>query len=836
MGNISFKHIVPHLLAICAFILVSVCFFYPQIQGNKLLQSDIVSYQSAAHEVKQFEQETGETALWTNSLFGGMPTYQIRIGKGGNKMLLLERISQLFITRPIGYFIGAMIGFYILFLVLRVEPWLAVIGAIGFALSTNNLVLFEAGHTSKLRSLFVVAPMIAGVVLAYRNKLLLGGVLFTAAIAVNLFVNHFQITYYVLILLGIYGLFVLRDAIKEKKMKAFWQATAVLAIGALLAVGSSASKILTTMEYADDTMRGKPILENNTASAGSSSETDGLAWDYAMNWSNGVEDVLATVVPRAAGGSGSEATGTGSNVYMELSKRGVRLPDSFSEPLYHGSLPFTSGPAYFGALLVFLFFLGALIVPGRLKWWLVASVVITVLMSMGKHAAWFNQILFDYLPLFNKFRAPSSILTVTALFIPILAVLGIKEWLADNVSSDQKRKALFISGGVMAGLCLFIAFAGSSLFDMSSAGDARYASMGFDIDALEADRAKYLRADALRSLIFVILGCAGLWFSAKGKLKHTWLIAGIGLLTLIDLWGVDRRYIDADDFVTPAQYDAMFEMEEVDRVILRDESLHYRVHDVTVDPWNSASRAYYHKLIGGYHPAKLQRYQDMIDYYLSQGHQPTLNMLNARYFIVPGQDGTPQVQRNSQAFGNAWFIEDIHIVETADEEIEALANLDPRADAVIHRDFAHLVEGFDPVKFGSITLTDYQPHRLKYTADAQGDQLAVFSEVWFGPDKGWQAYLDGQPVEHFRANYVLRAMNVPNGKHEIEFVFDPATYRTGNTLSLIFSLLIILGLIGTLGYLLKKQSDLVPAVDSNTGKSSMKPKTTSKKRKPRKSS
>ncbi|MDX1478944.1 MAG: YfhO family protein [Saprospiraceae bacterium] len=798
------KQIVPHAVALITFLILSCLYFYPQIEGKTLSQTDINSYKGMAQEVIKYEEETGETSLWTNSIFSGMPTYQIRSGKGANQVKIAEKMSHLFFSRPIGFFIGAMVGVYILLLVLGVSPWIAMIGAVGFALSTNNIVLFEAGHTSKLRAIFWVAPAIAGTILTFRRKYVIGGALFALAMAVNLYVNHFQMTYYLLLLLGIYGLFVLRDAVKTREYKPFFIAVAVLIGGVLLAVGSSASKILTTMELAEDTMRGKPILESNEASAASSSETDGLAWDYAMSWSNGVPDVLAMLVPRAAGGSGAEPTGEKSELYQDFQRRGVRLGGEFAEPLYWGDLPFTSGPAYMGALLMFLFILGAILVPGRLKWWIVTCVLLTVAMSMGKHLAVLNQLLFDYLPLYNKFRAPSSILTITAVFIPILAALGISRFFSDQVARPEKRKALLWALGTTGGMCLLLAAIGPSLFSLEGASDASYANAGYNVDAIVADRAKFLRADALRSLLLIVLGAAALFAHMKGSLRALWVTVAIGLLVVIDLWGIGRRYISPDDFVSQSLNEQVFALRDVDREILRDEDLHYRVHDLTVDPWNNSIRSYHHRTVGGYNAAKLQRYQDLIDYYLSRGTPHVLNMLNTKYFIVPGDTG-PRVQRNFQAYGNAWFVEGIRIVQTADEEIAALENLDPQADAIVHKDFEHLVAGFDPVKNGTIELIEYKPNKLTYRSNTQSDQLAVFSEIWYGPDKGWQAYIDGQPVEHLRANYVLRALNVPAGEHTIVFEFDPKTHRLGETLSLIFSLLILLGFAAALWYTWKNR-------------------------------
>jgi len=780
----------PHLVAVAIFIAVSCIYFLPQFSGKQIPQSDLIQFEGMSHEAIQYRDDTGKQTLWTNSMFSGMPTYQITAWPDGNKISWVENALNVFIPRPAGYFIFAQIAFYLMLVLLGVNRWVAIPMAIAFGFTTNNIMLFEAGHTSKLRTLFSTPLVIAGMILALRNKYVMGGILFTVGLALNIFTNHPQITYYLLLCVGILAVIEGVRAFQAKALAAFGKAVLAMLIGAILAFAASSYMLISTLEYSHETMRGKPTLTPTTEVPTSSSQTNGLAWDYAMQWSNGVEDVLATAIPRAAGGSSSETTPDDSEWNIMLKQRGVRPQDA---PLYWGALPFTSGPSYFGVIVFFLFILGLFIVRSHLKWWLAGVVALTMLLSMGKHFAVLNQLVFDYLPLYNKFRAPSSILTITAMLVPILSALALSEFFKSDVRSRLVRKGLIWSYAGVGGVLLLLAFAGSGLFDFTNAGDARYAQAGI-MDALIATRKALFRADAFRSFALVTVAAAILWSVHKQWLKKVWAAALlVGIAMLIDLWGVDRRYIAPDDFVPKRQVENVFTPDAADKEIMQDKSLHYRVHDLTADPFNNSKRAYFHHMIGGYHAAKLQRYQDIIDRYLSKNDQVILNMLNAKYFILPDEDGNPVVQPNPRALGNAWFVEEIRMADSADEEIEKLANFDPAADAIVHREFEHLVKGFDPIKGGTIELTEYAPDRLKYVANCKGDQLAIFSEVWYGPDKGWHAYIDGQPAELFRADYILRALNVPNGQHEIEMVFRPAKYYTLKTVSTIVSLLLICG-------------------------------------------
>ncbi|MCO6478728.1 MAG: YfhO family protein [Phaeodactylibacter sp.] len=788
---------IPHLIAIAIFLVACAAYFSPQLQGKVPQQSDIIQYRGMAQEAKEFYERTGEQTLWTNSMFGGMPTYQINTVSAGNNLKVLDSISSLFINAPIGRFFAAMLGFYILMVVLGANQWLAVIGGIAFGLTTNTLILYEAGHLTKVKSISYLPLVAAGLMLAFRRRYLLGGILFAVGLGLNIMANHVQMTYYFFLTLIIFGIAQLVYSIQRKELAHFGKAAAALLVGGLLAIGSAASNLWITYEYAKDTMRGEPILETQGEPT-SSSETEGLEWDYAMMWSNGAIDLFSSFIPGVAGGGSQEPVGPNSAVVKDLQSKGARLPANFSAPLYWGSLPFTSGPSYFGAVIFLFFLMGLFLVKGPVKWWIGLGALLTFMLSMGKNLEWFNRLFFEYFPLYNKFRTPNSILSVTAFLAPTLGLLALHKVVNDKVSKEEALRSLMIAGGIAGLASLFFAFLGPSFFDFTSPQDQRYAQAGYDVNAIIADRKALMRSDAFRSLILVLLSGGLLWAYLQEKVKLNILLIGLAVLTIFDLWTVGRRYVNNDIFVSSTQYQANFQPSPADQQILQDPDPNFRVYDATASTFQSSRASYFHKSIGGYHAAKLQRYQDIIDRHLSQNNQQVLDMLNTRYFIVNGQDGQPAVRRNPNALGNAWFVGNIRMVNTANEEIDALNDFDPSNDAVVHQEFSDYVSGLNPSKAGAISLTKYEPNHLTYQSDAPSEQFAVFSEIWY--NKGWQAYIDGEPVEHIRVNYILRGLRVPAGQHTIEFKFEPKAFARGKLVSGIFSTIILLGLLGFIGY------------------------------------
>lgn len=779
-----------HLIALVVFVLCAIVYFLPQFQGKEMAMGDITNYTRMAHEAQSYEEKTGEVALWTNAIFAGMPTYQISAPMRTNLVKYVDKASRLFVPRPAGYFIMGMIGFYLLMILLGVNHWLAMIGAVCFAFTTNNMVIFEAGHTSKVKALMTAAPIIAGVLLVFQKRYILGGIVFGIAFALNLFCNHPQMTFYLGIVLSILVLFYLVEAIMGKDLVHFGKSVGILVLMTLIGVGTSASKLWTTYEYAEDTMRGKPIL-SKTATAGSSSDSEGLDWEYAMVYSNEKKDLLSTIMPLAVGGGSTEVFAKGSGFAKEMRKRGANVRNGIQAPGYWGNLPINGGPIYMGAIVMFLFLLSLFTIKASLKWWGLSAVVLTLLFSLGKNAPIINGLFFDYFPMFKQFRTPNSVIGITSILIPFMAFYGLDQYLKTENPSNRN---LFIAGGITGGLCLLFALMGSAFFNFEGINDARYAQMGFPMDSLIDERKSMLMMSGLKSAAMIFVAMGGLYLSNIGKVKSIFIVALIGVISLVDLVSVGKRYLNKEDFSTARKYQENFKPRPVDLQILQDKDPYYRVLDLSINTWNSSEASYFHKTIGGYHAAKLQRIQDIFEIHISRNNMKVLNMMNTKYIIQPTENGQAAAQLNSAAMGNAWFVNNIISVPDADTEISKLNDFDPMGDAVVHQEFSNYVNGFNPNKNGSISLTSYSPNKLVYNSNSTSEQLAIFSEVWYGPNKGWQASIDGKPVDHIRANYILRALKVPSGNHEIVFEFNPSTYRTGELISLICSVLLLLGL------------------------------------------
>lgn len=794
----NFKTILPHLIAMLTFVIVSCAYFMPQFQGEMMQQSDFISYEGMAKEIKDYNAVSDDKALWTNSMFGGMPAYQIHASSDTGITKLLQKVMSMGIPRPAGVFIFGLICSYLLLVVFGINAWMSLFLSFGMAFATNNLILLEAGHMTKVTSLMSIPLVIGGVVLAYRKNIYLGGAFFTLGMLLNLRANHYQMTFYLGLCLLMFIVMIFIKAIKDKKLMDFVKPSLILLAGLVLAIGTSASKLMTTYEYSKDTMRGDPILTKNIDKT-SSSGVDGLAWDYAMQWSNGGKDLLSAFIPMAVGGSSGESVSPKS----ELGKK-LRLRKSEKMPIYWGSLPFTSGPSYFGAVIFFLFLLGALIYPGPVKWWLVSAVGLTMLLSLGKNFEFFNRLFFDYFPLYNKFRTPNSVLSVTSFILPILSGLAISHILG----SKNKRvliKPLMLATGVVGGISLILLLIGGSVFDFSSLSDARYEQMGLPGELLENHRASALRKSSFRTLLFVLASAGFIYLYLIDKIKALVLIIAIGILSIVDMMGVNLRYVNSDSFVSDRQYRQFFNPRPVDKQILEDSDKHYRVLDLTINTFNSSQSSYHHKTIGGYHAAKLQRYQDIIDYHISKNNQNVIDMLNAKYIITNGNGDQPGARINPSALGNAWFVNTINFVPTPDDEIALLSSFDPRGEAVVHEEFRAQIGSESFTKSGMIQLTDYSPNIIKYTSQSESDQFAVFSEVWYGPDKGWNLYIDGKKAPLLRANYVLRAAKIPAGSHDIEMRFEPESYAKGSTIAMISSILSLLLIFGGLFLFWRKQ-------------------------------
>ncbi len=792
--SIGKQYILPAL----GLLLLSMFSFYPQLQNKAVRSHDNVAFKAMSKEVRDYRDTSGELVWWSNSMFGGMPTYQTMSTQPGNLLAYVHRTLTLWIKGPIGLFFLIMISAYLSFLLFRLSPWVSFFGAAVIGLSTSNFVLYLAGHYTKMRTVGYSIPILIAIYLAYKRNRLAGIGLYGLALGLALLANHPQMLYYLGFSLIIFFIVLLVEAARSNQLSNFIKTSIGLAIISIVALATSASKILPTLEFTEDTMRGSPILSISADRADSkASEVEGLDWEYATNWSNSTIDVIAGFIPGAAGGASVEKAPSGSKTIENLKRKGARIADDTPIPLYWGGLGSTSGVFYFGAVLIFLVFIQFVAGKRNLSIWLALSLIIMLIMSMGRNMEWFNRLLFDYAPMFNKFRTPNSISAVIAAIMGMGATFGLHTVVTKDWTKKEVTRAILYAGGPLALISLFFAMLGPGMFDFQAASDAIYAQRGFDTNDLIADRKMLMQKDAFRSLVFVLLGSAVFYLYAVKRINKPLLIAVITALALFDGIGVGKRYLSSDNFKPIRNKATEFVKRPVDDQILQAEKNRgsYRVYDLSINTFNEAQTSYWHNTIGGYHPAKLQRFEDIKNFHLYKGNAGVLNMLNAKYIITKDQ----KLQSNPGALGNAWFVQNIQFVNSNDEEIQALTNLDPRQTAIVNESFRPIVEGLNPVGSGEIAMTDYKPNKIAYTSNSTSDELAVFSEVWYGPNKGWYATIDGQKAEILRVNYILRGLRVPAGNHEIIFEFDPQSQRTGEIITLLGSLL-ILGFIGYLIY------------------------------------
>lgn len=795
--NATTRKLIPHLSAYFILLLVAFVRFYPVVfEGKTLQQSDNMQAMGMQAEINKIAKETGKYPLWTNSMFSGMPAFQIYVPSSTaiDKVFAVSMLGTN-MTAPHTGILLIMAGLYLLFIVLGVDWRIAIVGSLGFGLASNHMALLEAGHTTKLIATAFMAPTLAGVILIFRGKYWLGGGLAALFMALQLYANHVQITFYFLIVLLIWWLVYLFEALKKNALPAFMKATGVTAIALLLALVTMTFKLWTTWEYSQETIRGKSELSQKESSTGSTAtEGGGLSKDYAFGWSYGKLELFNLLIPNYVGGSStlSFASDGNSNTMAALRQMqdmntATQLAQQTSH--YWGSQPFTGGGVYLGTIFIMLFFLGAHLVRTPMKWFLIISVVVTMLLSLGKNLAFFNYFLFDNLPLYNKFRAVTMVLGVTNLLVVLLGAMGLKEFFDKKTTSALRMKSLQFAGFVVGGLLLLgllLSFGLDYVKEGENFPDVLKS-------ALAEDRAGLLRADTFRSFLFLIPAVALLWLYAKGSLKALWTVIGIGLIATIDIWGIGTRFIGKDSFISRTDKMNFVKPTPADEQIMQDTDPHYRVADFRRNPFANAFTSYFHKSIGGYHAAKLMRYQETIERYLGD---PTTNahiynMLNTKYFI--GQN--EQVIKNDEALGNAWFVKTLEVVENGDAEIDALTALNPAEKVIFQKSYLGDLEGFNPVydSTATIKLTRYHPDTLVYSYSAVSDQLAVFSEIYYPPSKGWKMYLDGNPMTDFtKANFLLRAAKLPAGQHEVKMVFAPQSFYKGKTVSFISSILALL--------------------------------------------
>ncbi|MGE0077769.1 MAG: YfhO family protein [Bacteroidales bacterium] len=807
MNKEKLLKILPHIVAIVLFMAISLAFFSPLLEGKRLAQHDIAMWKGGAKEVLDYKEKTGEVSLWTNSMFGGMPAYLISVTYDNNLLRYVDKALNC-ITVPASFLFIAMLGFYILLLVMGVDPWLSIVGSIAYGLSTYFIIVIGAGHNAKIRAMGYVAPMIAGMLLTFRGKFLSGLALFSLFLGLNLYNGHPQITYYAAFIMAALFIVYLIDSIKANNLGNIGKTIGVLAVAGTLAIGANFSNLWFTYDYGKDSIRGKSELTDDQHN-----KTSGLDKNYATQWSYGPAETFNLLIPNLMGGASAMNLGNKSETYKFLRQNGVPMNQTQSIvsqlPTYWGPQPSTSGPVYIGAIVVFLFVLGLFLIKTPLKWAILAVTFLAFLLSWGDHFNSLTNLFLNYFPAYNKFRTVSMILVIAEFTMPFLGFLALKEIYDGKVNNTDFMKSFKWSVGITGGLCVLFLLLGKGMFNFTGSIDDQLISSGWPqeiINAIKQDRANLLWNDSLRSLIFVLIG-AGLVFAFfKKKLKPAHFIIALGLFITVDLWVVNKRYMDNKNFVTPQMAEAPFNASEADKMILADKSLDFRVFNLTVSPFNDASTSYFHKSLGGYHGAKMRRYQDLIEKHLSTGNMAVMNMLNTKYLIQSSKNG-PIAMENPGALGNVWFVDSLKIVNNADEEIAALNHFNPKKTAIVDKRFESMLKGFTPTtdSTGFIKLEEYKPNKLIYSSSCNENRIAVFSEIYYA--KGWKVTIDGTPAEHFRANYVLRSMVIPKGNHKIEFVFDPKMWYVGRNIDLASSLLILLIFAGWIGKSLLKKNE-----------------------------
>jgi len=877
----DYKKYLPHAVAIVVFAVITLIYFKPLLSGKELRQDDISRHKGMSKEIADFRTQENAEPLWTNSMFGGMPAYQISTKYPGNWLGFFDSVFKLFLPHPGGYLFLYCLGFFILLLCLDVNPWLALIGGAAYGLSSYFLIIIEAGHNSKANALGYLPALIGGVILLFKGRYWLGLTVTALFTAMELNANHVQISYYGYILIAfiIAGYFI--TAIKEKTLSTFFKALALFLVTSLIGLLPNAGNLLTTNEYGKFSTRGKteltiksnlkknkPIADRpGSADTGEivseplkqqyeKNTTTGLDEDYATQWSYGIGETFTFLIPDFKGGASGSI---GRSNPKSLSKvNGAMRDDVARSNPYFGDQPFTSGPVYIGAIVMFLALLGMFIVKNSIKWPLFFATVLTIALGWGSNFMPLTDFFMHHIPGYNKFRAVAMILVVAELTIPLLAILAvnelfkIKSWEQKirlrSIKKEMSLKSLvIISAGILGGFCL-LGYVAPELVNTFQANNEEQmmirqaVQQGAPEDQvregvaqimpqIEKARIDIFKSDAIRSAIFIALACMLLFLYYTNKIKKELFLVTLGFFIVIDLWTVDVRYLNNESFITKQQnLENLVNKTRADEEILMDPTPDYRVLNLSVNSFNDATTSYHHKSVGGYHGAKLKKYQELIDFHLDKeielfynnagksfgsdsainallARLQVINMLNTRYLIIPGGQDRPEIPLlNKQANGNAWFIKNIFVVPTADDEILGLYKLNTKTQAITTEKFSKMEKLKDTYEGeGTIKLTSYKPNYLVYESDAKQDEFAVFSEIYY--PEGWNAYVDGQLKPHISVNYVLRGMSLPAGKHKIEFKFEPKTYQTGNTLALVGSIILLITI--GIGLYLHKRNNVI---------------------------
>ena len=789
-----------YVAAVVIFLILACIYCSPQLGGKVLFAGDQQTYFGAVHESWDYHDETGDYTFWNGAMFSGMPNYQIGGGDYASTALLQPIRGFLYrIGDTIWIVFMYLLCFFICLRCFDVDKWLSIAGAIAMTLSSYFLTIIAAGHFTKTVTIAATAVVLGAFNLIFSKKKYILGAVLTMLFVAGGATRHPQMFYYYFMLIGLLWVVQFITHVREKRLKDMLIGTAVFCVAVGVGLGANCADVFANAEYTRETMRGGHSDLVREGAAEEASPSDGLDLEYATEYSYGIGESLSFLIPNARGGSNALNLGKKSYLYKTLTAHGV--PASFAAdyckeaPMYWGDQPVTAGNVYMGAIVCFLFLLGCLTVKGPHKWGLLIATVFSIMLAWGHNFMWLTKLFFNYFPLYNKFRSVSSILIVAEVAMPLLGFLAVREIVLGRVEKKKLLKSILWSAGVTGGICLILALIGGSIFSFSSPNDASW-NAGFPAelyDIFKDQRAVLLRSDALRSAAFIAAAALTLWLYAKGTLKKAGVLTVIlAVLVLLDMWPVDRRYFSDDNYVSRRQQSSSFEMLPYEKALLQDSDPSFRVMNLTVDTFNDSRTSYYLKSVGGYSAAKLRRYNDLIEEHLSKMHQPVIDMLNTKYIITADQEGNAVPVLNPGALGNAWFVSDIKVVDDANQESDALNTVDLSRVAVVGKDFAGSLAGTSPgiAEDAEITLTKYTPKSLDYKVKTSRDGTVVFSEIYY--PYGWKATIDGRKADHFRADYVLRAMNVPAGEHTINFTFDPDSVRKGNSLSVVCIVLMYL--------------------------------------------
>jgi hypothetical protein len=788
-----------HIIALVIGLGLIIAYMNPMLSGKVLKQHDVKQWQASYNEIHTFQESSGERTFWTNSIFSGMPTYLIGPTYHKNFTTSISNLLAKILPNPLDTLFLLFVCFYIMLLAFEVGAWWAVAGALAFMLSTFNFINIDAGHVGKGNAIAFMPLVIAGVHLTLHKNIWLGALLTGIAMSFQLTAGHLQITYYLMMLVMVWMIAEVYAAVKEKRIKQMVLAGVIMAITTALGIGTNATNLMATNEYGKYSIRGVSEL-TQTAQGNNYNEikSSGLDKDYALQWSNGTAEPFTLIIPNFYGGANVGDPHTHDILTKHYKANNFSMAKELAQgaPAYFGEQPFTAGPIYYGAVVCFLFVLGLLIIKSPLKWWVLSISALAIMLSMGKNFMSLTDLFFYNFPLYNKFRSVTFILSITQTTFPMLAILAVKEFLSGKIVASELKQKLLYTLGIVGGVCgIFVLIPG--LVSVSSMMDEQMINARYPMELIYSGREKLRQMDALRSLVFVLLTFGMLWLIMIKKITHqVGAIALIALVTL-DLWGVNKRFLNDQDFEKKRKNIAdYFSKSVADEIILQDKDPHYRVFNTTQRLDQDAITSFWHKSIGGYHGAKMRRYQDLIEYHLAKGNPETYNMLNVKYFILADSSRQNLIpQQNPNANGNAWFVENVRWVANADEEIAALTDIDTRAEMLVDERFKPLFNSFEPILDSNarIKLVSYAPNKLVYEFTVETPQLAAFSEIYY--ENGWVAEVDNQPLDYFRCNYILRGAILPAGTHTLTFTFNPDVVSTGEQISFISSILLYGGLI-----------------------------------------